>query len=128
MTSRLVLLKGRPLFEEMSFAMVKKTVLCGEAVPLLCGGITFSSSLFFIIVRSRSLLSVDPRLDFPGRACDWFKQIFMREHLAYLELQGSNSNHVTRLHHESAHTSAKYDTVVVSLSNNQSFYNDTQHR
>ena len=44
------------------------------------------------LVRSRSLLSVDPKLNFHIRACDWFKQLFMREELDDFELNRSNSH------------------------------------
>lgn len=42
-------------------------------------------------VRSRSLLSVNANLNFPTRACDWFKQIFMREQPEDPEFGGSRN-------------------------------------
>lgn len=50
------------------------------------------NNFFLIAVRSRSLLSVDPKLDFHVKACGWFNQIFMRENIDDFELNQSNNH------------------------------------
>ena len=49
-----------------------------------------------VAVRSRSLLSVTQEMNFHVRACDWFKQIFMREEFDDVELNRSDNQLATR--------------------------------
>ncbi len=89
----------------------------------LVSSLFYFSALLFV-VRSRSLLSVDPKLNFPSRACDWFKQIFMREQFDYFEL-GRNNNHVSKqpLHRDiSVLLTREYDIVTMNTS---SYHNTT---
>lgn len=72
-----------------------------------------SFTLFFSVVRSRSLLSVDPKINFCTKACDWFKQIFMREHFDYFELN-RNNNYVTE---QLLHNRTQYDIIATSILN-----------
>lgn len=50
------------------------------------GNRKISMTNIIFIVRSRSLLSIDPKLDFHVRACDWFKQVFLSDELGDFEV------------------------------------------
>ena len=75
-------------------------------------------------VRSRSLLSVDPNLNFPGRACDWFRQIFREQ----VDDYPTSNNYVVGqpLVSGSSHMTVLRTIMTVNISNTQYSQNMTE--